>query len=49
MSDCQGVGVYSNKIPLAEKSVAIGGFVIIEIIPQQNSSRKYGNIFFGAT
>lgn len=45
MSDCQGAGVYRNKVPLTENSIAIGGFVIIEIIPQPNSSRKYGNIF----
>jgi len=45
MSVCQGAGVYINKVPLTEKSVAIGNFVIIEIIPQPNSSRKYGNIF----
>ena len=45
MSDCQGAGVYSNKVPLTENSVAIGGFLIIEIIPQPNSARKFGNIF----
>ncbi len=38
-------GVYVNKIPLTEESVAVGGFVIIKIIEQPNSARKYGNIF----
>jgi len=45
MSDCQGAGVYCNKVPLTENSVAIGGYLIIEIIPQPNSARKFGNIF----
>lgn len=45
MSDCQGAGVYCNKVPLTENSVAIGGYLIIEIVPQPNSARKFGNIF----
>lgn len=38
-------GVYVNKIPLTEDSKAIGAFVIIKIIKQPNSARKFGNIF----
>ncbi len=38
-------GAYVNKIPLTEESKAVGSYVIIRIIKQPNSARKYGNIF----
>ena len=38
-------GVYANKIPLTEESKAVGDFVIIKMVEQPNSARKYGNIF----
>lgn len=36
---------YYNKMPLNKDSKAVGNCVIVEIVPQPHSARKYGNIF----
>ena len=36
---------YAKKMPLSKDSKAKGQYVIVEIIPQPNSSRKFGNIY----
>jgi co-chaperonin GroES (HSP10) len=36
---------YTNKMPIDEDTVAVNDAVIVKIIEQPNSSRKYGNIF----
>jgi co-chaperonin GroES (HSP10) len=36
---------YTNKMPLNEDSKAVNDAVIVKIIKQPNSSRKYGNIY----